>query len=185
MTYYEELGVRQDAPLEEIRQAYKLLARLLHPDNQVEPALQPVAQRQMQRLVEVIAVLSDPGKRSQYDQMLALGSRLPVPPRRHAISPSSPPGLRKKYNRAADVALRHWFWILNGLFAMAFGTWALVQGSPGAADRPGMQSAGWQGISLADQSSKKRRFVGPINSSASEPPSVRLHLRSLQPREFQ
>jgi curved DNA-binding protein CbpA len=158
MTYYEELGVRQDAPVEDIRQAYKLLARLLHPDNQVEPALQPMAQRQMQRLVEIIAVLSDPGKRSQYDEMLAVGNRLPAPCRRHAISASVPPGWRESHNRAAEFALRHWFWSLNGLFVMVFGTWALVQGNPGAADHSGVHSAGWQGTYLAHQAFQKKSF---------------------------
>jgi len=41
MNYYEELGIRQDAALEEIRQAYKLLARLLHPDAQPDARLKP------------------------------------------------------------------------------------------------------------------------------------------------
>ena len=157
MTYYEELGVRQDAPLEDIRQAYKLLARLLHPDNQVEPALQPIAQRQMQRLVEVVAVLSDPGKRSQYDEMLAMrNNRLPAQCRRQAISASVPPRWRESNNRAAELALRHWFWILNGLFVVTFGTWAFVQGNPGAADHSRVQSGGWQGTSMAHQSSQKK-----------------------------
>src|SRR5436305_762027 len=104
MTYYEELGVRQDAPVEDIRQAYRLLARMLHPDSQVEPALKPMAQRQMQRLVDVVAILSDPDKRSQYDEMLALGARLPVPRRRQVISTSMAPGWRES-NRAIEFAL--------------------------------------------------------------------------------
>ena len=77
MTYYEELGVRKDAPLEEIRQAYKTLARVLHPDNQVDPDLKPMAQRQMQRLVEIVAVL-DPEQRFHYDETLLPGTRLPA-----------------------------------------------------------------------------------------------------------
>jgi len=44
MNYYEELGIRQDAALEEIRQAYKLLARLLHPDAQPDARLKAMAE---------------------------------------------------------------------------------------------------------------------------------------------
>lgn len=140
MTYYEELGVRQDAPVEEIRQAYKTLARLLHPDGHVEPDLKPMAERQMQRLVEIVSVLSDPGKRSHYDEMLLLGNRLPATCGKRPV----PLPRRDSNNRAAEFALRHWFWILNGIFVVALGTWTFLQSNPAVPDHPGLQGAAWQ-----------------------------------------
>src|ERR1035438_3483959 len=109
MNYYEELGVRQDAPAEDIRQAYRMLARLLHPDSHVEPNLKPVAERQMQRLGEMVAVLSDPGKRSHYDEMLLPGRRAPAPwwvGRWRRLRE-----WRDSHNGTEEFALRPLFWI--------------------------------------------------------------------------
>ena len=39
MNFYEELGVPPDAPLAAIRDAYRNVARLLHPDAQTDPVL--------------------------------------------------------------------------------------------------------------------------------------------------
>lgn len=61
--YYAVLGVRRDASQEEIKRAYRRLARQLHPD------INPDAQTQ-ERFKEITAayeVLSDPDKRHLYD----------------------------------------------------------------------------------------------------------------------
>lgn len=60
---YETLGVSRDATGDEIKRAYRKLARELHPDINPDPQVQ-------ERFKEVTAaydVLSDPQKRSQYD----------------------------------------------------------------------------------------------------------------------
>ena len=67
MNYYEELGLTESASVEEIRRAYKSLARLLHPDHQREEQLRKVAGLQMRRLNEILAVLNDPLRREKYD----------------------------------------------------------------------------------------------------------------------
>jgi curved DNA-binding protein CbpA len=67
MNHYEELGLTESASVEEIRQAYKSLARLLHPDHQGEEQLRKVAGLQMRRLNEILAVLTDPLRREKYD----------------------------------------------------------------------------------------------------------------------
>jgi hypothetical protein len=71
MTYYEELAVAQDASQEEIHQAYRVLARLLHPDNQSDRNLKSAAERQMIRLNEILATLTEPEKRRKYDESLS------------------------------------------------------------------------------------------------------------------
>ena len=74
MNYYEELGVSQSASTEEIRRAYKTLARLLHPDQCADEKLRGLAEIQMKRLNQVLAVLSDPEERRRYDAALEMGS---------------------------------------------------------------------------------------------------------------
>lgn len=61
--FYEVLGVTKTATQEEIRQAYRKKARLVHPD--VNKA--PDAVVQFKELQEAYDVLSDPEKRQQYD----------------------------------------------------------------------------------------------------------------------
>jgi hypothetical protein len=83
MNYYDELGVSRDAPVQEIRQAYRVLVRLLHPDAQSEGELKLAAERQLNRLNAMIAILSTPELRRAYDLQLGLEScrrLVPAPP---------------------------------------------------------------------------------------------------------
>ncbi|MFR2510469.1 DnaJ C-terminal domain-containing protein [Odoribacter laneus] len=63
--YYKILGVNKDASQEAIKKAYKKLARKHHPD--LNPN-DPDAQRRFQEINEANEVLSDPEKRTKYDQ---------------------------------------------------------------------------------------------------------------------
>ncbi|MDO4683057.1 MAG: J domain-containing protein [Lautropia sp.] len=65
--YYKILGVSKEANPDEIRKAYRRLARKYHPDVSEEPD----AARRMAEVNEANTVLSDPEKRAEYD---ALGS---------------------------------------------------------------------------------------------------------------
>lgn len=63
--YYKVLGVPKTASDDEIKKAYRKLARKLHPD--LNPN-DPEASRKFQQLNEANEVLSDPDKRKKYDQ---------------------------------------------------------------------------------------------------------------------
>jgi molecular chaperone DnaJ len=63
--YYEILGVKRDAKPEEIKKAYRRLARKYHPD--VNPG-DKAAEERFKLMSEAHDVLSDPKKRSVYDR---------------------------------------------------------------------------------------------------------------------
>ncbi|MFA5604103.1 MAG: molecular chaperone DnaJ [Bacilli bacterium] len=62
--YYEILGVSKDATLNEIKSSFRKLAKLYHPDVSKEPN----AAEKFKEAQEAYAILSDEGKRKQYDQ---------------------------------------------------------------------------------------------------------------------
>jgi len=71
--YYEVLGVGRGATDEEIRSAYRRLARKYHPD--LNPG-NPQAEHQFKELGEAYEVLSDPKKRAAYDRFGHEGVRM-------------------------------------------------------------------------------------------------------------
>jgi molecular chaperone DnaJ len=62
--FYKELGVSSDASADEIKRAYRKLARDLHPDTNSEPS----AAERFKTVSEAHSVLSDPAKRKEYDE---------------------------------------------------------------------------------------------------------------------
>jgi hypothetical protein len=69
-TFYDELGVKPDAPPEEIRDAFRAMVRILHPDHQTDLQLKEIAERQMRKLNRAYSTLSDPDKRRRYNDSL-------------------------------------------------------------------------------------------------------------------
>jgi molecular chaperone DnaJ len=69
--YYEILGVARDASAEEIKKAFRRLARESHPDANPGDAS---AEARFRSVAEAYEVLSDPNKRVRYDRGETLGS---------------------------------------------------------------------------------------------------------------
>jgi curved DNA-binding protein len=90
--YYETLGVARSASAEEIKQAFRKLARLYHPD----VAKNKVAgEAKFKEINEAYEVLGDPEKRRRYDELGANwqeGSR----------GPAAPGGGRRSRTRSAQ-----------------------------------------------------------------------------------
>lgn len=131
MNYYDEFGVAKDAPIEEIRRAYRTLARLVHPDGQGDKSVKAAAERQMKRLNEIFAVLSDPAQRQAYDGGLIVRGASEV------IRTSAPLHKRARWERERppwmNVALKHWFWILMGATVLAAALWYVLASDSDAA----------------------------------------------------
>jgi len=68
--YYRIMGVDEKAAPDEIKKAYKKLARRYHPDVSKEPD----AEQRFKEVGEAYEVLRDEGKRREYDQLRSMGA---------------------------------------------------------------------------------------------------------------
>ena len=117
MSYYEELGIATSASTEEIRQAYKEMVRLLHPDRSQDEGLRRAAERQMKRLNAMVAVLIDPAERRGYDLSLAGGSVERIAAGRILARTWCAPEPALLW--AAEAARRSWVWLVTAGIAAA------------------------------------------------------------------
>ena len=136
MNFYEEFGVPNDASVEEIRQAYKALARVLHPDSQTDEKLRVVAACQMKRLHEVLDILANTGKRRAYDEGLAAVAYPNAAPHPHRDPhAAAEPFVQQlgKFN-SAQSAFRYWYWVLIGCMMLGSGFWYMTARVPTTAE---------------------------------------------------
>ena len=116
ITYYEQLGVEDTASATEIRDAFRALVRLLHPDQQTDPQLKEMAESQMRKLNRIHAVLSDSARRTAYDQSLNADRHGPV-----IVFSGSDGNLKKLLMRGGSVAA-----VLTGALLLI---WFIATGS--------------------------------------------------------
>ncbi|MGA1775095.1 MAG: molecular chaperone DnaJ [Nitriliruptoraceae bacterium] len=69
--YYATLGVSKDATADELKRAYRRLARELHPDANPND---PDAERRFKEVGEAYAVVGDAERRREYDELRRLGA---------------------------------------------------------------------------------------------------------------
>jgi curved DNA-binding protein CbpA len=126
MDYYEELGLEPNASPEQIRQAYRELVKLLHPDHHQGRARE-LAERQMLRLNAILTTLTDPHLRKLYDAQRA--GRL-------AVVPAAESGQRRGRLRATLAAPAGRAWLLAGALGLGGLFWVSRQGAPAAGPLP-------------------------------------------------
>jgi curved DNA-binding protein CbpA len=81
-THFAVLGIDSDATQHDVQTAFDRLARRFHPDGGHDPTLlglQPALEAVFQRLAEAHRVLSHPGRRADYQRLLAAAARTPAP----------------------------------------------------------------------------------------------------------
>src|SRR5258706_15192239 len=91
--YYATLGVSREATPEEIKKAFRKLARQYHPDTATD---KKIAEEKFKEINEAHEVLSDPEKRKKYDELganwQAGGAPSPGAQRRWTGPNGGPPG---------------------------------------------------------------------------------------------
>src|SRR4051812_49980964 len=84
--FYQVLGIKRDAKPEEIKKAYRRLARKYHPD--VNPG-DKAAEERFKLITEAHEVLSDPKKRKVYDRFGQYSDQLADAAARGATGPGA------------------------------------------------------------------------------------------------
>ena len=113
--YYQILGVKRDAPVDEIKRAYRKLAGKYHPDVSKEPK----AEERFKQISMAYEVLSNPEKKKAYDQ---LGSYQP------GQNFKPPPDWERRYGGGGDFSGMSF----SDLFEQIFSGFGSGSGDPGS-----------------------------------------------------
>ena len=100
--YYKILGVKKDATAAEIKKAYRKEAIRWHPDK--NPDNQEEATQKFQAIGEAYEVLSDEGRRRQYDQFGSGGG-----PGGGGRGPGGPGGFGGFHHKSAEDIFKEFF----------------------------------------------------------------------------
>lgn len=104
--FYNILGVGRDATPDDIKRAYRHLARRWHPDHNQEPG----ADSRFKDITEAYRILSDPDERARYDRLGPLYTHDGRPPRPEDLNEvvnSVLGGLFRRRNREPGEDLRY------------------------------------------------------------------------------
>jgi curved DNA-binding protein CbpA len=92
ISYYQLLGVPQDASADDVKRAYHRVAGIYHPDAH-RAAAEPIRSSLtviFKRLSEAYRVLNDHQKRQKYDALLDQGAQRMATTKREQVGPKSP-----------------------------------------------------------------------------------------------
>lgn len=99
-SYYDRLGVKPTASPQQIRQAFRDLSKLYHPDTTTLPAAEATAK--FQDLNEAYAMLSSPDRRWAYDQQAGYSRISVMQPLESLTKASQGPSRREPSNLYLD-----------------------------------------------------------------------------------
>lgn len=101
--HYALLGLHPSTSVREIRQAYRELSKLYHPDTTELPTA--IATKKFQRLNEAYATLSNPERRTAYDRAIGYSRVVVVRPLPSLHKPNQPEPKSSAYLDATDRPL--------------------------------------------------------------------------------
>ena len=171
LSLYDDLGVPRTATPEEIRQAHRALARLLHPDRITDEYTRRLAENTLKRINAAFAVLIDPAHREAYDRQLgqaggaaALASR--------AVEASLGAALQAWLAKRANGAWlrRNLIWMCGTLAGLAIIYWILGTGSPEARRASAPMPAAPVPQAVIARESPARKQAEPVVRAASVAP---------------
>ena len=151
---YKVLGVARDASEEDIRRAYRKLAKELHPD--LNPANKAVAEERFKKVSAAYDIVGDPEKRGKYDrgEIDANGEQRRTYQRAHA-------GAGRSRGRAGGG--REEFGGFGDIFSDLFGRGASGYGEGGSpfAHAGATCATRWRSISWSPPTGAKKRVTMP------------------------
>lgn len=172
--YYQVLGVPRDASADDIKKAYRALARKYHPD--LNPDDKKNAEAKFKEVQEAYDTLSEPEKRSQYDRFGKAFSQGGFPPGGAGPFGGGQGGF---FNQDQGGQTFHFDLndFLGGMAGGGGGGGAGPQGHPGAAGFGGDQGGGiFEDLISKVRGGRPKRGRKPAAETATEPFHARINV---------